>query len=91
MIVSAQRLVTAGHDGPAWLEIAGGTVVARGTGTRDDGTHGDALGTVVPGFVDIHAHGALGHDFGSTDPEGRTLTSISLQTGSTKDAISWRP
>jgi len=24
-------------------------------------------------------------------PEGRTLTSISLQTGSTKDAISWRP
>jgi hypothetical protein len=24
-------------------------------------------------------------------PEGRTLTSINLQTGSTKDAISWKP
>ena len=70
MIVSAQRLVTGGHDGPGWLEIADGTVVARGTGVRDGGTHGGALGTVVPGFVDIHAHGALGHDFGSTDPDG---------------------
>lgn len=75
MIVSAHRLVSAGHDGPGWLEIEAGTVVARGHGTRGHGTgghaaHGEALGTVVPGFVDIHAHGALGHDVGSTDAAG---------------------
>jgi len=65
MIVSALRLVTPGHDGPGWLEIEDGVVVARGTGAR-----ADALGTVIPGFVDIHAHGALGHDVGSADAAG---------------------
>jgi len=65
MIVSAHRLVTAGHDGPGWLEIEHGVVVARGPGARDG-----AEATVVPGFVDMHAHGALGHDVGSTDAAG---------------------
>jgi N-acetylglucosamine-6-phosphate deacetylase len=65
VIVSAQRLVTADHDGPGWIEIESGTVVARGSGVR-----GEPLGTVVPGFVDIHAHGALGHDVGSADERG---------------------
>jgi len=65
MIVSALRLVTPGHNGPGWLEIENGVVVARGPGTR-----AGALGTVIPGFVDIHSHGALGHDVGSTDASG---------------------
>jgi N-acetylglucosamine-6-phosphate deacetylase len=65
VIVSALRLVSAGHDGPGWLEIDDGIVVARGTGLREG-----PLGTVIPGFVDIHAHGALGHDVGSTDAAG---------------------
>ena len=65
MIVSADRLVTAGHDGPGWLELENGVVVARGPGAR-----ADAFGTVIPGFVDMHAHGALGHDVGSTDAAG---------------------
>ena len=63
--VSAERLVTAAHDGPGWLEIAEGIVVGRGNGSR-----GGLLGTVIPGFVDLHAHGAVGHDFGSTDAAG---------------------
>ena len=65
MIVSAERLVTAGHDGPGWLEIENGIVVARGPGARTG-----AFATVIPGFVDMHAHGALGHDVGSTDAAG---------------------
>jgi len=65
VIVAARRLVTADHDGPGWIEIADGVVAARGHGERDG-----ALGTVIPGFVDMHAHGALGHDVGSTDAAG---------------------
>jgi len=65
MIVSARRLVASGHDAPGWLEIENGVVVARGDGVRES-----PLGTVVPGFVDMHAHGALGHDVGSTDAAG---------------------
>jgi len=65
VIVAADRLVTAGHDGPGWIEIENGVVVARG-----DGPRGGAEATVIPGFVDIHAHGALGHDVGSTDAAG---------------------
>jgi N-acetylglucosamine-6-phosphate deacetylase len=69
VIVGAERLVTSAHDGPGWLEVEHGVVVARGTGTHTDAS-GPLLGTVVPGFVDIHAHGALGHDVGSTDAAG---------------------
>jgi N-acetylglucosamine-6-phosphate deacetylase len=65
VIVSARRLVTADHDGPGWIEIENGIVADRGVGER-----GDAFGTVIPGFVDIHAHGALGHDVGSADASG---------------------
>jgi N-acetylglucosamine-6-phosphate deacetylase len=80
MIVSARRLVApgfdgAGFDGPGfdgagWLEIDDGIVVDRGPGERATGSRDGALAAVIPGFVDIHAHGALGHDVGSTDAAG---------------------
>ena len=70
MILNAERLVTAAHDGPGWLEIHDGTVVARGPGEHTDGPAAERVGTVVPGFVDIHSHGALGHDVGDTDAPG---------------------
>ena len=36
-----------------------------------DKTIVDAAGLgVIPGLVDIHSHGAFGHDFSDADPEG---------------------
>ncbi|KQS10004.1 hypothetical protein ASG04_05310 [Curtobacterium sp. Leaf183] len=66
-LVTTDRLVTPDavlDDG--WLLVRDGVVTARGTGTRPphvDHVHHD--GVVVPAFVDLHAHGALGHDFAS--------------------------
>jgi N-acetylglucosamine-6-phosphate deacetylase len=70
MIVAADRLVTADHDGAGWLEVVDGAVVARGSGERAGAPADERVGTVVPGFVDIHSHGALGHDVGETDAPG---------------------
>ncbi|PZE87317.1 N-acetylglucosamine-6-phosphate deacetylase [Curtobacterium sp. MCBD17_032] len=49
-----------------WIALTDGRVAAVGTGPTPAHDHVvDAPGTVVPGFVDLHAHGALGHDFAS--------------------------
>ncbi|WP_213814399.1 N-acetylglucosamine-6-phosphate deacetylase [Glaciihabitans sp. dw_435] len=65
-LLTVDRLVTADIDwAPAWIEIRSGRIAARGEGRppRDPDEHVPA--TVVPGFVDIHSHGALGADFGT--------------------------
>jgi len=66
-LVRAPRVVTAAADlADGWIAVADGRVAAVGTGPAPD--HDavvEAPGTVVPGFVDLHAHGALGHDFAS--------------------------
>jgi len=70
VILQADRLVSAGHDGPGWIEIAAGSVASRGAGQHPHADEADRVGTAVPGFVDIHSHGALGHDVGETDAPG---------------------
>ena len=38
----------------------------------------DAQGLkVLPGLVDVHSHGAYGHDFCDADPEGLKVISVS--------------
>jgi N-acetylglucosamine-6-phosphate deacetylase len=65
MILVTDRLVS-GHDdlSPAWIQIESGTVTALGTGGPPAGATTTVAGTIVPGFIDLHAHGALGFDFG---------------------------
>jgi N-acetylglucosamine-6-phosphate deacetylase len=75
VIVAARRLVVTARDGtttdgPGWLAVEDGTVIARQSGLAPDPHR--QLGTVVPGFVDIHSHGALGHDAGSADAPALT-------------------
>ncbi|TDN45406.1 N-acetylglucosamine 6-phosphate deacetylase [Curtobacterium flaccumfaciens] len=65
-LVRAQRIVTADddlHDG--WLVVDDdGLVRASGTGTPPSTETATTVeATIVPGLVDLHAHGALGHDF----------------------------
>ncbi|WFR67409.1 ROK family protein [Curtobacterium flaccumfaciens] len=72
-LVRARRILTATddlHDG--WLAVTDdGTVGAVGTGAppRTDTTT-TIDGTIVPGLVDLHAHGALGYDFATCSVDG---------------------
>lgn len=62
-----------GADGafhPVPLYSAGGKVVERSAWEKNDDERIDAAGFyVIPGLVDVHTHGAVGHDFcdGSVD------------------------
>ncbi|PZE69796.1 N-acetylglucosamine-6-phosphate deacetylase [Curtobacterium sp. MCBD17_021] len=66
-LVRAPRVVTAELDlVDGWITVTDGRVAAVGSGPAPSCDHVvEAPGTVVPGFVDLHAHGALGHDFAS--------------------------
>ena len=62
--------------GPGWLATSGGTIAALGAG-RPDGTQRagrtvvDLRGqTLMPGFVDVHVHGAVGHEAMDGDVQG---------------------
>ncbi|HYO29389.1 MAG TPA: amidohydrolase/deacetylase family metallohydrolase [Thermomicrobiales bacterium] len=68
-----------GRDGPADLRLAGGTVVAVGSGlTQEVGeTAIDVSGLVVtPGLIDMHAHCAISHPRSklSLDPHVQTFS-----------------
>lgn len=65
-----------------WVRVGGGRIVGVGAGRyRDVGRHGgppvqerveviDLGGRILaPGFIDLHAHGALGRDTMDADPE----------------------
>lgn len=72
LVLAADRVVTAtgAELAPGWLEITCGKVAAVGAGRPASGGTEPVSGTIVPGFVDMHAHGALGHDFVSADDDG---------------------
>jgi len=89
-VLRVDRLVTADADvGPGWLALRDGHVLDRGAGAPP--TDLSALppehvaGTVVPGFVDQHVHGALGVDFGTADADGaRRAAAHHHRAGSTR-------
>lgn len=54
-------------SGPGWVRVVDGRVAATGDGPAPHAP-GEVVrvdGVLAPGFVDIHHHGALGHDYGS--------------------------
>ncbi|MGN8049242.1 N-acetylglucosamine-6-phosphate deacetylase [Curtobacterium sp. 22159] len=105
-LVTARRIVTAHADlRDGWLVIddadtAGSVGTVRGTGTGTPPTTDRTIaveGTIVPGMVDLHAHGALGHDFSRCDAgqavaaaahhrtRGTTTLVASIATGPVED------
>ncbi|MFZ7089428.1 N-acetylglucosamine-6-phosphate deacetylase [Curtobacterium sp. RRHDQ10] len=78
-VVTADRIVdgraAAAPDdrAGAWLVVVDGTVDRRGTGSVPSEFAAlpvqHVAGTLVPGFVDVHAHGALGVDFARCSTE----------------------
>ncbi|MDP4333005.1 N-acetylglucosamine-6-phosphate deacetylase [Curtobacterium sp. A7_M15] len=72
-LLRARRILTATddlHDG--WLAVDdAGTVIGSGSGTPPRTETAVTIeGTVLPGAVDLHAHGALGHDFATASVDG---------------------
>ena len=70
MIIQSSRVWIAGQFMPAQLEVKDG-VIARiyqyGEKPADE-DYGDKR--IVPGFIDIHTHGAYGFDTNDAEPEG---------------------
>ncbi|MCX2929418.1 N-acetylglucosamine-6-phosphate deacetylase [Mycobacterium sp. CVI_P3] len=77
MLLTAQTLIT-GRElfRPGWIEVAGATIRARGSGPPPGPAERDLI-TVVPGFVDTHVHGGGGWDF-STATRAATLAAVDL-------------
>lgn len=84
MIISADEVVSGARVlAPGWLRIDDGAVIERGEG-RPSEPHERLEGMIVPGFADVHVHGALGIDFsGATAEEARRAVAFHESHGST--------
>lgn len=72
---------------PGFVTVEGTRIVALGGGWpgADAGPTERVAGTILPAFVDQHAHGALGIDFTRATPEeARLVTDFHAATGSTR-------
>lgn len=70
MIIQSSRVWIAGQFMPAQLEVTDG-VISRiyGYGEKKaDEDYGDKR--IIPGFIDVHTHGAYGFDTNDAEPEG---------------------
>lgn len=70
MIIQSRRVWIAGQFIPAQLEVEDGKikVVRAYDEMAADKDYGDDR--IVPGFIDIHTHGAYGYDTNDGEPEG---------------------
>lgn len=96
MLVWAPRVLLPDHDDfvAGWVEIDQGRITATGVGQAPRQPDEVIAGTLVPGFVDAHAHGGGGASFVTDDPAdvetvlaahrafGTTSMIASLVTGS---------
>lgn len=70
MIIQSRRVWLAGQFIPAQLQVVEGKIQAvRVYGERKaDQDYGE--NRIVPGFIDVHTHGAYGYDTNDGEPEG---------------------
>lgn len=84
MLIEAATVVTETESwSPGWLQTRGSRIVAAGAGPAPASASNEEsfsfTGTVVPGFVDIHSHGAAGVDYSDA------ASGVSLEP-----ALSWQ-
>jgi N-acetylglucosamine-6-phosphate deacetylase len=76
LLIHDARLFTPNHPGlMGWLLIEGGSIKAIGFGKTPDFDTSvqslDAQGNnLLPGFIDLHVHGAMGHEVMDASPSG---------------------
>ena len=70
MFIKSNRVWIAGDFIPAVIEISEGKI--KGIYPAEDHTADVDYGNrrIVPGFIDIHCHGAYGYDTNYAEPEG---------------------
>jgi N-acetylglucosamine-6-phosphate deacetylase len=84
LLLSADRLVDgAGREGPGFLRVVAGRVAEVGSG-HPPGRPDVTLGTVVPGFLDTHVHGAMGTSFAAVGTDPSPAIEHHARTGSTR-------
>ena len=77
LLVTGARVLTPGGEWPrGWIAVEGGRIAAMGQGKPPERRRAganvlDAGGLVaLPGFIDLHVHGAIGADVMDADPDG---------------------
>jgi N-acetylglucosamine-6-phosphate deacetylase len=77
LLVSGARVLTPGGEWPrGWIAVEGRRIAAMGQGEPPPGAAAgaDLLAAdglvAMPGFIDLHAHGAVGADVMDADPDG---------------------
>jgi N-acetylglucosamine-6-phosphate deacetylase len=103
LVHNARRLDVHGARDHAWLYAANGTVSATGTGTTwrqhpgvapDTATDPAAVAvdaggaTMVPGFIDLHAHGGGGHRFEDGPAAIEAALKVHRRHGTTRSVVS---
>jgi N-acetylglucosamine-6-phosphate deacetylase len=83
--IAGARVLTPGGEWPrGWIAVAGRKIAAMGQGEPPPDAGADVLvadGLVaLPGFVDLHAHGAVGVDVMDADPDGLARVARFLAT-----------
>ena len=101
MLLAAESVLLPGADAATrgWIETSGERITAAGVGVPPREPDNRLDGTVVPGFVDVHAHGGGGASFVTLDPDevqtalaahaavGTTTMVTSLVTGTLPDLV----
>ncbi len=80
LLITKAHIYTPREDWfPGWLLTEGSTILGMGPGHPPEFADGyiskliDARGqTLLPGFIDLHVHGAMGHETMDGTPEGLT-------------------
>jgi len=84
MIVAARQLLAPrGLTGPGWIEVQAGRIAGWGEGTPPAAPDTVVDGLVAPGFVDVHAHGGGGANFGADPDQTATVLATHLAHGTT--------
>lgn len=102
MLLSADRVLFPDSAEPTqgWIDIAAKRIRSAGAGAPPRPADEHVTGLVVPGYVDVHAHGGGGASFVSLDPDaarrvlaahrsaGTTTMVASLVTGTIENLVS---
>lgn len=70
MVLQSKRVWIAGQFIPAQLFVEDGKIKAVGVYGESEGAEDYGNQRLVPGFIDIHTHGAYGFDTNDAEPEG---------------------